>query len=60
MVIQGDDIAVTVAGETLLLEPAPAASGATYEAVNDPTTTFWSKGDKALLVLRGYSCEECE
>jgi membrane-bound inhibitor of C-type lysozyme len=36
-----------------------AASGAKYEAEGDPATTFWSKGDKATLTIRGQALPEC-
>jgi len=36
-----------------------AASGAKYAAADDSTTTFWSKGDRAMLVLRGRPLPQC-
>jgi membrane-bound inhibitor of C-type lysozyme len=36
-----------------------AASGAKYEAFSDEATTFWSKGDRALLTIKGKPYPEC-
>ena len=41
------------------LRQVVAASGARYEAVNDPTTSFWNKGERATLVIRGKAYPEC-
>ena len=45
--------------ETFDLREVVSASGSKYEAVGDPTTTFWSKGRNATLVVRGRSYPEC-
>ena len=59
---------IAFAGETMRLRAAdavfdlrqtPAASGARYEAVGDPTTVFWNKGDQALVTVRGTEWPEC-
>ncbi len=50
---------LTVGDETFDLRPVAAASGAKYAAVDDPATTFWSKGDRALLEMRGQAYPEC-
>lgn len=50
---------IRVGAETVDLRPVPAASGAKYQAVNDPSTTFWSKGDRATFTLRGRTLPEC-
>jgi uncharacterized lipoprotein YbaY/uncharacterized membrane protein len=41
------------------LRQVEAASGARYEAVNDATTSFWNKGKRATLVIRGKEYPEC-
>jgi membrane-bound inhibitor of C-type lysozyme len=57
---QVDDRTVLTAGaETFTLNPVRSASGAKYEAEGDPATTFWSKGDKATLTIRGQTFPEC-
>jgi putative lipoprotein len=43
-------------GRSLELPKAPAASGAKY---SDGTTTFWSRGDEALLALDGAEHAGC-
>lgn len=54
-----DVMHLTVGAETFDMRPVRAASGAKYEAVGDPSTTFWSKGDRARLVVRGEPYPEC-
>ena len=48
-----DELYVTIDGETFVMKRVPAASGAKYEAVDDPSTVFWSKGRNASLTVRG-------
>lgn len=48
-----------VAEEEFALVEVPSASGAKYEAEGDPTTIFWSKGDSAMISLRGSDLPEC-
>jgi len=36
-----------------------SASGARYEAMGDPTTQLWVKGDRATLTVRGEAWPEC-
>lgn len=50
---------LTVGSATFELRQAVAASGARYEAVGDPTTSFWSRGRSATLVVRGRTHPEC-
>lgn len=49
-----------VDGEIFDLKPAVAASGARYETLHDPSTGFWSKGDRATAMVRGETLPECE
>jgi uncharacterized membrane protein/uncharacterized lipoprotein YbaY len=44
---------------TLEMRPVEAASGVKFAAVADSTTTLWSKGDHAMLVIRGQTYPEC-
>jgi membrane-bound inhibitor of C-type lysozyme len=48
-----DGFILTADGENYEMKPAVSASGAKYEAVGDPTTVFWSKGDSAFLTIKG-------
>lgn len=45
--------------ERLELQAVPAASGARYEKPGDPRTWFWSRGERATLVLAGKELPEC-
>jgi hypothetical protein len=40
--------------------PVTTASGAKYVAVTDSTTSFWNKGDKATLELKGKKYPEVQ
>lgn len=51
---------LTVADEAFEMRRVVAASGERYEAVADPTTSFWSKGSRATLVVKGTTYPECE
>jgi heat shock protein HslJ/uncharacterized lipoprotein YbaY len=50
---------LTVEGERHVMNSVVSASGARYEAVGDPTTQLWVKGDRATLTLRGATLPEC-
>ena len=50
---------LTVGNETFDMRQVTTASGSKHEAVSDPTTTFWSKGKGATLVVRGRTYPEC-
>ncbi len=41
------------------LRQIEAASGARYEAIDDSSTSFWSKGTRARLTLKGKAYPEC-
>jgi heat shock protein HslJ/uncharacterized lipoprotein YbaY len=51
---------LSVLDETFLLTRTPAASGAKYEVPGDPSTFFWTKGERAMLEIRGHRYTECE
>ena len=55
----GSTTRMEAGGETFDLRPVRSASGARYEAVGDPSTSFWSKGDRATVVVRGQPWPEC-
>jgi heat shock protein HslJ len=48
-----------VGDETYDLRRAVSASGARYVALADPTTSFWSKGDRGMLEVAGKTYPEC-
>ena len=48
-----DTFILTVDGRNYTMMPVISGSGAKYEAVGDPTTVFWSKGESAMLTIRG-------
>ncbi len=51
-----DSVVIDMQGERVRLPHVPAASGAKY---SDGTTTFWSKGDQALLERSGETYRDC-
>jgi membrane-bound inhibitor of C-type lysozyme len=55
----GDRTVLTTDRGTFDLRRVEAASGARYEAFIDASTTFWGKGDRALLAVRGRTYPEC-
>ncbi len=50
---------MSVAGESFDLETAVSASGARYTATDKTATAFWSKGERALVTVRGRELPEC-
>lgn len=42
------------------LRQAISASGGRYEAVGDPTTSFWTRGRRATLAVNGQTYPECK
>lgn len=48
-----------VDGEAFDLKPVVSASGARYQSLDDPGTSFWSKGDRATVEVRGETLPEC-
>ena len=50
---------LTVGGKTFEMRRIEAASGARYEAVEDPTTTLWNEGDRQTITVRGRTLPEC-
>jgi heat shock protein HslJ/uncharacterized lipoprotein YbaY len=50
---------LTLDGTHYNLRQVEAASGTQYVAVDDATTTFWSKGERARLTVKGKAWPEC-
>jgi len=50
---------LTVGNERYQMRRVESASGAKYEALDDPTTSLWSKGDAARVAVRGRELPEC-
>ncbi|MGZ8256018.1 MAG: META domain-containing protein [Burkholderiaceae bacterium] len=55
----GEVLRLVVGNERYELRRVVSASGARYEAIYDPTTQLWDKGERALLTLRGEVLPEC-
>jgi membrane-bound inhibitor of C-type lysozyme len=52
-----EEFTLTVDGKNYLMKQAISASGAKYEATDDPTTTIWSKGTSAMITIRDLDYE---
>ncbi len=55
----GDQATLLVGGESIPVQPVPTASGVRHDAMPDPGTFIWSKGDRATLEVRGRRYPEC-
>jgi membrane-bound inhibitor of C-type lysozyme len=60
-VVPGDDGALLTAGTQVFeLHRTSTASGARYDAPEDPSGTFfWDKGDQATVVVQGDTYPDC-
>jgi heat shock protein HslJ len=47
-------------GPGFALQPVVTASGTRYIAANDERTSFWSRGERATLVVGGRNYPECQ
>jgi membrane-bound inhibitor of C-type lysozyme len=56
----GDRAVLTTSSGSLDLRPVTTASGAKYVAVIDSTTSFWNRGDRGTLVIKGTKYPECK
>ena len=56
----GDYQRLIVDDEVFDLQPEISASGARYVGVGDNGIEFWSKGNKAMVTIRGETLENCE
>jgi len=50
---QSNVVFIVSSDRTLVMVRAPAASGEKYEALGDPNSYFWIKGDEAVLTIEG-------
>jgi len=57
--VLGERARMVVGGEAFDLKPVVSASGARYRAVDGTETGFWSKGERALVSVRGKELPEC-
>ena len=55
----GSKLRLTLGDAHYKLRQVEADSGTQYAAVDDATTTFWSKGERARLTLKGQAYSEC-
>ncbi|MGP1358543.1 META domain-containing protein [Roseicyclus sp.] len=55
----GQDAILDTGEARIRLAPSEAASGARYEAPDDPGTWFWNRGDGALASVAGTQLPEC-
>jgi heat shock protein HslJ len=56
----GEGARMSVEGELFDLKPVVSASGSRYRAVDGTDTGFWSKGERALVTMRGKDLPECQ
>ncbi len=57
--VRGEGARMVVGGEVFDLKPVVSASGARYRAVDGSESGFWSKGERALVTVRGKELPEC-
>lgn len=55
----GGQARMRVDGRVIDLQPVPAASGARFEAPEDPSTFLWSRGHHAWVGVSGETLPEC-
>lgn len=55
-----DQLTLEAGSDKYLLERVRSGSGAKYEVPGDSATSYWLKGDKGMLVIKGQSYPECE
>lgn len=55
----GDWMAVTLNDDTRMLQLTRSASGARFEAVGDPDTVLWNKGELASVTWSGQELPTC-
>lgn len=55
----GDKLRLTLGSTHYNMRQVEAASGTQYASIDDATTTFWSKGERARLTLKGKAWPEC-
>ena len=57
--VEGTTLRLTATGTLYSMRLVPVASGARYEAEDDPSTWFWTRGSVASVRLRGRGYPEC-
>jgi heat shock protein HslJ/membrane-bound inhibitor of C-type lysozyme len=57
--VRGERARLAAGGEVFELKPVASASGARYRALDGTETVFWSKGERALVSVRGRELPEC-
>lgn len=55
----GDKLRLTLGDSHFNMRQVEAASGTRYAALDDATTTFWSKGERARLTVKGKAWSGC-
>jgi heat shock protein HslJ/uncharacterized lipoprotein YbaY len=55
----GEVMRLTAGNRAFDLRPIAAASGEKYEAIGDPSTTLWNKGDETTVVIEGKTYPAC-
>ncbi len=55
-----DQLTLEAGSDKYLLERVRSGSGAKYEVPGDSSTSYWLKGEKGMLVIKGESYPECE
>jgi uncharacterized membrane protein len=55
----GDAMELDAGGEIFRMRNVVAASGAKYQAEDDPSTIFWNKGGEAFIQIRGQALGTC-
>lgn len=55
----GDVMRLTAGDRSFDMRSVTSASGSKYEAAGDPSTTLWTKGSEATVVIRGVSYPPC-
>lgn len=56
---RGDKWQLNAGDQSVALRPVAAASGARYVGVSDDRSTFWSKAERASVVVAGQAYPEC-
>lgn len=56
---QDDGLLLTIGDDSLQMVQTESASGAKYQLPDDPETSFWTKGESAMLTVNGQSWPEC-
>ena len=57
--VLGDEAILRAEDRDIPMRQVKAASGARYEGVSDPDTSFWNKGDEVTVQLDGRDMPEC-